>query len=144
MKPLYRNGGGLPYGPSEFENDQFYAQKGMDARLRQAKRQENRAANKQGRQTGYFPARPSDVQFLLNELENPENTRENLARRGFRNNTARALGRGLASIPLMAIMAKYQNTPKQITRPQGAFGQPNTIDLNALQRLGMVLGLGPF
>ena len=68
MKVRYNNGSGLPYGPkptSQFERDQDNVEKGILAQLRQDMRKENRMANREGRRTGSFPARPSDISFLL-------------------------------------------------------------------------------
>ena len=141
------NRGGLPYGPapmSQFDRDQYYVDKGISAQLRQDMRKENRMANREGRRTGSFPARPSDVSFLLEGLSSDRLNREDMRRKGFRNEAARALAKYGAGVLGVTGLSAFQNTPKQITRPQGAFGQPNTIDLNALQRLGMMLGLGPF
>lgn len=147
MKLKYNEGGGLPYGPkpkSQFERDQYYVDKGVLAQLRQDKRRENRMANREGRRTGSFPARPSDISFLLDGLSSDRMNRESMRRKGFRNEAARALARYGAGVAGVTGLSAFQNTPKQITRPQGAFGQPNTIDLNALQRIGMMLGLGPY
>jgi len=145
----YADGGmiELPYGPekrSQFDTDQFYADKGMEALLRQDMRKENRMANREGRQTGSFPARPSDVQFLLDALGDDRMNRGDMVRKGFRNEAGRALAKYAGGVALAAGAGAYKNTPSQITRPQGAFGQPNDIDLNALQRIGMMLGLGPY
>jgi hypothetical protein len=137
----------LPYGPkpmSQFDRDQHYAEKGVLAQLRQDKRRENRMSNREGRRTGSFPARPSDVSFLLDGLSSDRMNRDDMRRKGFRNEAARALAKYGAGVAGVTGLSAFQNTPKQITRPQGAFGQPNTIDLNALQRIGLMLGLGPY
>ena len=147
MKVRYNNGGGLPYGPkpmSQFDRDQDNVEKGILAQLRQDMRKENRMANREGRRTGSFPARPSDISFLLDGLSSGRLNREDMRRKGFRNEAARALAKYGAGVAGVTGLSAFQNTPKQITRPQGAFGQPNTIDLNALQRIGMMLGLGPY
>ena len=143
MTVKYKDGG-LPYGPTQFDRDQRYAEKGILAQLRQDMRKENRMANREGRRTGSFPAKPSDVSFLLDGLSSDRLNREDMKRKGFRNEAARALARYGAGVAGVTGLGAFQNTPKQITRPQGAFGQPNTIDLNALQRIGMMLGLGPY
>ena len=147
MTVKYANGGGLPYGPpkqDQFDTDQYYFEKGYQRQLNKDKRKEKRMANREGRQTGYFPARPSDVDFLLNALSEDRLNREDMVRKGFRGDALRALGKFGAGVGLGTLGAAYSNTPKQITRPQGAFGQPRPIDLNAMQRLAMVLGLGPY
>jgi hypothetical protein len=107
-------------------------------------RKENRMSNREGRRTGSFPARPSDTQFLLDALGQEGMSREAMVKKGFRNEAARALAKYAGGAALATGIGAYQNTPKQITRPQGAFGQPNQIDLNAMQRIGMMLGLGPY
>lgn len=146
MRVTYMPDGDPPkaMGADPFRSDQYYAEKGIEAALRQARRKENRQANRMGRRTGSFPARPSDVQFLLNLLEDPNTTRDRMVNKGFRNDAGRFLAKGLGLAALTTGLHEYMQTPKQITRPQGAFGQPNTIDLNAMQRLGMMLGLGPY
>ena len=147
MKLKYMNGGGLPYGPpkrDQFDTDQYYFEKGVERQLKKDMRREERAANREGRRTGYFPARPSNVDFLLNALSDDRLNRQDMVRKGFRGDALRALGKFGAGVGLATLGGAYSNTPKQITRPQGAHGQPNTIDLNAMQRLAMVLGLGPY
>jgi len=149
MRLKYKEGGSLelPYDPrrrSKIEQDQRLFEKGMEASLRQDKRRENRMANRIGRKTGSFPARPSDIEFLLNILEDPNVTREGMVGKGFRNEAGRALARFAGGVGLTSGISAYQNTPKQISRPLGAQGQYRDIDLNAMQRLGMMLGLGPY
>lgn len=153
MKVRYNNEDGLPYGPkptSQFDRDQHNVEKGILAQLRQDMRKENRMANRMGRkslrETGQavYPARPSDISFLLDGLSSDRLNSEDMRKKGFRNEAARALAKYGLGVAGITGLSAFQNTPKQITRPQGAFGQPNTIDLNALQRIGMMLGLGPF
>tara|TARA_R110002020_G_scaffold63115_3_gene168181 strand:- start:428 stop:898 length:471 start_codon:yes stop_codon:yes gene_type:complete len=156
MKTLYKEGGKmyaeggdleLPYGPrrrSKIEQDQRLFEKGVEAELRQDMRRENRMANRQGRRTGVFPARPSDMSFLLEALEQDRLNRPDMVRKGGRNEMGRGLARFGAGAGLMSGLAAYQNTPKQISRPLGAHGQYRDIDLNSLQRIGMMLGLGPY
>lgn len=137
-------------GADPFASEQYFADKGLQAALRQAGRKENRMANRMGRkslrETGQavYPAPPTDAALLLNILEDPKTTRERMVNKGFRNEAGRMLAKALGTAALATGVGEYMNTPKQITRPQGAFGQPNTIDLNTMQRIGMMLGLGPY
>lgn len=135
-------------GADPVATERYFVDKGIEAELRKMKRQNRRAANKAYRDLPedekYYVAEPSNIQNLLTGLETDRFDREAMSRKGFRNEAGRMLAKGLGTAALMTLLGKYQNTPRQITRPQGAFGQPNTIDLNALQRLGMVLGLGPY
>lgn len=148
MKTLYKDGGvELPYGPrqrSKIEQDQPLFEKGVEAQLRQDMRKEKRMANRQGRKTGVFPARPSDMSFLLDALSEDRLNREDMVRKGFRNEAGRTLGKFAGGVGLMSGLSAYQNTPKQISRPFGANNQYRDIDLNTMQRIAMMLGLGPY
>lgn len=137
-------GDDTPRYPSEFEGEQFFAEKGLEAQLRQDMRKENRMANREGRRTGYFPARPSDVEFLLNRLEDPGTTREAMANKGFQNESARLLARAALLGALGLGVSEYSKTPKTANQMIGATGQTRPVDLNVLQRIGMMLGLGPY
>ena len=81
MKVKYSNGGDVPraMGADPFASEQYFADKGLQAALRQAGRKENRMANRMGRKTGYFPAPPTDAALLLNILEDPNTTRERIS-----------------------------------------------------------------
>tara|TARA_R100001440_G_scaffold16880_1_gene28555 strand:+ start:8485 stop:9135 length:651 start_codon:yes stop_codon:yes gene_type:complete len=131
-------------GRDRFATDQYFAEKGMEAALRQDMRKENRMANREGRRTGYFPARPSDTEFLLKRLENPETTRDAMVNKGFRNESARMLARNALLAALGLGVSEYTKTPKTVQGPLGPGGQPVPVDLNTLQRIGMMLGLGPY
>lgn len=152
MTVKYANGGDVPraMGADPFASEQYFADKGLQAALRQAGRKENRMANRMGRkslrETGQavYPAPPTDAALLLNLLENPNTTRERMVNKGFRNEAGRMLAKGLGTAALATGVGEYMNTPKQITRPQGAFGQPIPINLSPTQRIAMMLGLGPF
>lgn len=147
----FANGGGYdpermttPRYPSEFEAEKFFADRGLEAKLRQAMRKENRMANREGRRTGSFPARPSDVEFLLNALEDPTTTREEMVDKGFRNESGRLLGKAALMAALGMGLSEYSKTPKTANQMIGTTGQTRPVNLNALQRIGMMLGLGPY
>jgi hypothetical protein len=147
MKVKYSNGGGLPYGPPKqgpFDSDQYYFEKGVKRQLKKDMRREERAANREGRRTGYFPARPSDVDFLLNALSEDRLNRQDMVRKGFRGDALRALGKFGAGVGLATLGGAYSNAPKQITRPSGTGLGPNVINLSPTQRLAYILGLGPY
>jgi len=156
--PLRYGGGGMYYadggmmggdprrmamGRDPQATDNFFAQKGIEAELRKMARQERRAANREGRQTGMFPAEPQEVDFLLEGLGNDRFERERMVNKGFMNESARMLARQALAGLLGYGISQYSKTPKTVQRPIGASGQTYDVDLNALQRLGMMLGLGP-
>ena len=155
--PLRYGGGGMYYadgGMMEGDprrmgygdpqaNENFFAQKGIEAELRKMARQERRAANREGRRTGMFPAEPQAVDFLLEGLGNDRFERDRMVRKGFRNESARLAARQALLAALGYGISEYSKTPKTVQRPIGASGQTYEVDLNALQRLGMMLGLGP-
>ena len=148
MRLKYEDGGiELPYGPrrkSKIEQDQRLFEKGVEAQMRQDMRKEKRMANRQGRRTGVFPARPSDMSFLLDALGDDRLNRPDMVRKGARNETGRGLAKFAGGVGLMSGLGAYQNTPKTISRPLGAMGQYRDIDLNTMQRIAMMLGLGPY
>ena len=131
-------------GRDPFASEQYFAEKGMEAALRQDMRKENRMANREGRRTGSFPARPSDVEFLLNRLEDPNTSRQAMVDKGFRNESARMLGRNALLAALGLGVSEYSKTPKTVQAPIGASGQTHDVDLNVLQRIAYMLGLGPY
>lgn len=144
---VIHNTGGLPYGPerrSKIEQEQRLFEKGVQAQMRQDMRKEKRMANRQGRRTGVFPARPSDVSFLLDALGDDRLNRSDMVRKGARNEMGRGLAKFAGGVGLISALGAYQNTPKTISRPLGAMGQYRDIDLNTLQRIGYMLGLGPY
>ena len=53
--------------------------------MRQDMRKEKRMANRQGRRTGVFPARPSDMSFLLDALGDDRLNRPDMVRKWARN-----------------------------------------------------------
>lgn len=146
MKVIH-NTEGLPYGPerrSKIEATNRLYQKGVEAQMRQDKRKEKRMANRIGRNTDVFPARPSNMSFLLDALGEGRLNRDDMVRKGARNEMGRGLAKFAGGVGLMSAIGAYQNTPKTISRPLGAMGQYRDIDLNTLQRIGYMLGLGPY
>jgi len=133
-----------PMGRDRFANDQYFADKGILAQLRQDMRKENRMANREGRRTGSFPARPSDVSFLLDGLSSDRFNREDMMKKGFRNESARMMGRNALLAALGIGISEYSKTPKTVPGVMGPGGQQIPTDLNTLQRIGLMLGLGPY
>jgi hypothetical protein len=127
--------------------DNFFAQKGIEAELRKMARQERRAANRAYRQLPeedkYYVPEPSMVQNLLTGLADDRFERDRMVNKGFMNESARMLARQALAGLLGYGISQYSKTPKTVQRPIGASGQTYDVDLNALQRLGMMLGLGP-
>lgn len=131
-------------GADPFASEQYYARKGTAAELRKMARQNRRAANRSYRKTGAFEAEPSDVQNLLTGLETDRFNREAMVKKGFRNETGRMLARNALLAALGIGVHEYGQTPTTVQAPIGATGQTRPVDLNAFQRIGYMLGLGPY
>ena len=137
-----------PQYPSHSENEQYYAEKGTAAELRKMGREHRRAANRAYRQLPkddkYYVPEPSEVQNLLTGLETDRFNREDMVKKGFRNESARMLGRNALLAALGIGVHEYGQTPTTVQGPIGPGGQPVPVDLNVLQRIGYMLGLGPY
>lgn len=131
-----------------FRTEQYYADRGVLAEMRKMGRENRRAANRAYRKLPkddkYYVPEPSMVQNLLTGLETGRINREDAVKRGFRNDTARSAAR-MALLGALGIGAhEYGQTPRRVYAPIGATGQTRPVDLNVLQRIGMMLGLGPY
>ena len=131
-----------------FRTDQYYADRGVLAEMRKMGRENRRAANREFRQLPkddkYYVPEPSMVQNLLTGLETDRFNREDMVKKGFRNDTARAAARMALLGALGLGVHEYVQTPRRVYAPIGATGQNRPVDLNVLQRIGMMLGLGPY
>lgn len=128
--------------------EQYYAEKGTAAELRKMGRENRRAANRAFRQLPkddkYYVPEPSTVQNLLTGLETDRFNREDMVKKGFRQDTARMLGRNALLAALGLGVHEYGQTPSRVYAPIGSTGQTRPVDLNVLQRIGYMLGLGPY
>lgn len=135
-------------GRDPFATEQYFAEKGTAAELRKMGRQNRRAANQaynqQPRGERYYVPEPSQVQNVLTGLETDRFNREDMVRKGFRNESARMLGRNALLAALGLGVSEYSKTPKTVQAPIGASGQTHDVDLNVLQRIAYMLGLGPY
>jgi hypothetical protein len=131
-----------------FRSEQYFAEKGTAAELRKMRRENRRAANRAYRQLPeddkYYVPEPSEVQNLLTGLETDRFNREDMVKKGFRNEVARMLGRNALAAALGLGIHEYGQTPTTVQGPLGPGGQPVPVDLNVLQRIGYMLGLGPY